>query len=233
MVQLPHDLSPLGMYLQADIFVKSVMISLALASLATWTILFAKMIQLNLAKRQAKVTLVKLGNAKTWYEAEQTIGFDKGAALLLKNAAQAELQSAQRTNAPQGTLDRIGAALARIEAGAVRKIGVGAGVLATIGSIAPFVGLLGTVWGIMNAFIGISKAQTTNLAVVAPGIAEALFATALGLVAAIPAVIVYNWLTRSIAGYRHILADIACAIERLIGRDLEKSQPPVRLMAAE
>ncbi len=97
----------------------------------------------------------------------------------------------------------------------------GTGVLATIGSTAPFVGLFGTVWGIMNAFIGISEAQTTNLAVVAPGIAEALLATALGLVAAIPAVVIYNVFARSIAGYRPILADASAAVERLVSRDLD------------
>ena len=97
----------------------------------------------------------------------------------------------------------------------------GTGVLATIGSTAPFVGLFGTVWGIMNAFIGISEAQTTNLAVVAPGIAEALLATAIGLVAAIPAVVTYNVFARSIAGHRAMLADASAAVERLVSRDLD------------
>ena len=83
----------------------------------------------------------------------------------------------------------------------------GTGLLATIGSTAPFVGLFGTVWGIMNSFIGISKAQTTNLAVVAPGIAEALLATAIGLFAAIPAVIIYNQFARWIGGYKGLLGD--------------------------
>ena len=230
MEQLPHELSPLGMYLQADIFVKSVMISLALASLATWTIMFAKMVQLAAAKREAKRFLASLENTSSWRDVEQVTASQKGVPLLLLKAAQNEMQSSTKS---QGTLDRISVALLRIEAGAARGLSSGSGVLATIGSIAPFVGLLGTVWGIMNAFIGISKAQTTNLAVVAPGIAEALFATALGLVAAIPAVIVYNWLARSIAGYRHNLADISCTIERLIGRDLEQRPQAVRLVAAE
>ena len=93
--------------------------------------------------------------------------------------------------------------------------------LATIGATAPFVGLFGTVWGIMNSFVGISEAQTTNLAVVAPGIAEALLATALGLVAAIPAVVIYNVFARWTAGYRARLADAAAAVERLVSRDLD------------
>ncbi len=89
--------------------------------------------------------------------------------------------------------------------------------LATIGATAPFVGLFGTVWGIMNSFIGISKSQTTNLAVVAPGIAEALLATAFGLVAAIPAVVIYNMFARSIAGYRALLGDASAEVLRLVG----------------
>ena len=104
----------------------------------------------------------------------------------------------------------------------------GTGVLATIGATAPFVGLFGTVWGIMNSFIGISKSQTTNLAVVAPGIAEALLATAFGLAAAIPAVVIYNVFSRQIAAYRALLADASAEVLRLVGRDLDRAaaQPP-------
>jgi biopolymer transport protein ExbB len=99
----------------------------------------------------------------------------------------------------------------------------GTGVLATIGATAPFVGLFGTVWGIMNSFIGISKSHTTNLAVVAPGIAEALLATALGLVAAIPAVVIYNHFARRIAAYRALVADTSAAVMRVVSRDLSRS----------
>jgi biopolymer transport protein TolQ len=110
-------------------------------------------------------------------------------------------------------------------------------VLATVGSAGPFIGLFGTVWGIMNSFIGISKVQTTNLAVVAPGIAEALLATALGLVAAIPAVVMYNMFSRWIAGYRALHADAAADILRLISRDLDRGafaqRPARRVTAAE
>jgi biopolymer transport protein ExbB len=99
-----------------------------------------------------------------------------------------------------------------------RQVTRGAGILATIGATAPFVGLFGTVWGIMNAFIGISESQTTNLAVVAPGIAEALLATALGLVAAIPAVMIYNHLARVIAGYRTLLGDASAQLLLMVSR---------------
>ena len=100
----------------------------------------------------------------------------------------------------------------------------GTGILATIGATAPFVGLFGTVWGIMNSFIGISKPHTTNLAVVAPGIAEALLATALGLVAAIPAVVIYNMFSRSIAGYRALH-------RRRLGRDPAASSAAISIAA--
>ncbi len=124
----------------------------------------------------------------------------------------------------EGIKERAAASLGRVETALGRRIGRGIGVLATIGATAPFVGLFGTVWGIMNAFIGISKSQTTNLAVVAPGIAEALLATAMGLFAAIPAVVIYNVFSRGTAGYRALLADASTEVLNLLGRDLERSR---------
>jgi len=122
----------------------------------------------------------------------------------------------------EGVKERVASRLDRIEAAAGRRLSKGTGILASIGSTAPFIGLFGTVWGIMNSFIGISKAQTTNLAVVAPGIAEALLATALGLVAAIPAVMIYNAFARSIAGVRAQLGDASAEVLRLVSRDLDR-----------
>ena len=113
-----------------------------------------------------------------------------------------------------------------MEVTASRKIARGTGVLATIGSTARFVGLFGTVWGFMDSLIGISRARTTNLAVVAPGIAEALLATALGLVAAIPAVVIYNLLARLTAQYRALLGDASAQIITLASRDLERAKEP-------
>jgi biopolymer transport protein ExbB len=114
-----------------------------------------------------------------------------------------------------------------VEAAMTRQISRGVGILATIGATAPFVGLFGTVWGIMNAFIGISESHTTNLAVVAPGIAEALLATALGLVAAIPAVVIYNHLARVIAGYRALLSDASAQLLLLISRGQRSRTVPL------
>jgi biopolymer transport protein ExbB len=131
--------------------------------------------------------------------------------------------------------ERISWLLERVEASSSRRIGRGMGLLASIGATAPFVGLFGTVWGIMNSFIGISNAHTTNLAVVAPGIAEALLATALGLFAAIPAVVIYNVFSRSIGGYRAMLADGSALVMRLLSRDCERalsSTPSTRLPQA-
>jgi biopolymer transport protein ExbB len=124
-----------------------------------------------------------------------------------------------------GLKERIASRLERIEAAFSRRISRGTGVLATIGATAPFVGLFGTVWGIMNSFIGISKSHTTNLAVVAPGIAEALLATALGLAAAIPAVVIYNMFSRQIATYRAALADTSAEVLRLVSRNVDRGLP--------
>ena len=139
------------------------------------------------------------------------------------DAAVAEWQLSSGAMDKEGMKERVASRLERIEAFYARKIARGTGVLATIGATAPFVGLFGTVWGIMNSFIGISIAHTTNLAVVAPGIAEALLATAFGLAAAIPAVVIYNWFARSIAGYRLLMGDASAEVLRLISRDLDRA----------
>ena len=121
----------------------------------------------------------------------------------------------------------------RLVAAAGRQMIRGTGILATIGATAPFVGLFGTVWGIMNSFIGISKAQTTNLAVVAPGIAEALLATAIGLVAAIPAVIIYNHFARVTKTYLELVSRASGAAGRLLSRDLDRGHGAGHMRAAE
>lgn len=118
--------------------------------------------------------------------------------------------------------DRLEMALDRIEAGAVMRLRSGTGLLASIGSVAPFVGLFGTVFGIMNSFLAIAATKTTNLAVVAPGIAEALLATGIGLVAAIPAVLLYNCILRRIAAFRHRLADGRAEVLRRFSLELDR-----------
>jgi len=168
--------------------------------------------------------LAHLRAAQTLPQAAAAFGTRRDPAAFMAQAALEELrrsEAALDAAGPEGVKERTRSILERTEAQAGRHLMRGTGLLATIGSTAPFVGLFGTVWGIMNAFIGISQAQTTNLAVVAPGIAEALLATAIGLVAAIPAVVIYNHFARAITGYRQALADAAAAVERLLSRDLD------------
>jgi biopolymer transport protein ExbB len=147
-------------------------------------------------------------------------------------AAMLELRLSADIADKSGIKERVATRLARLEVAAGREMNRGTGVLATIGATAPFVGLFGTVWGIMNSFIGISKAQTTNLAVVAPGIAEALLATAVGLFAAVPAVIIYNQFARSIASYRALVGDAGAEVQRLVSRDLDRGRATVELARA-
>jgi biopolymer transport protein ExbB len=221
-LKLPRDLSPWGMFMAADIVVKAVMVSLAFASVLTWTIWFAKAIELMFARRRMRTAIEKLAHAKSWSEANvRTKGRDVGVAAMLR-ATDTELRMSADAHSASGIKERIASRLERLEAAAGRQMIRGTGILATIGATAPFVGLFGTVWGIMNSFIGISKSHTTNLAVVAPGIAEALLATALGLVAAIPAVVMYNMFSRWIAGYRALHADAAAEILRIVSRDLDR-----------
>jgi biopolymer transport protein ExbB len=229
-ITLPHDLSPWGMFLNADIIVQAIMIGLVFASIITWTVLIAKGLEVSLAKRHARRAMVALGDVRALHEAAELATERTHDVAMLISGALEEMQLSSDLPA-EGIKERIALRLERVLAGARQRMGYGLGVLATIGATSPFVGLFGTVWGIMNSFIGISKAQTTNLAVVAPGIAEALLATAIGLVAAIPAVVIYNLFSRQIAGYRSQLGDAAAEVQRLASRDLDRRLHPVRIAA--
>ena len=219
---LPRDLSPWGMFLAADIVVKAVMVGLAFASVLTWTIWFAKAFELLAARRRLRQAIEALHDARSLADATTRLKGRGGDVAALLHATETELRLSADAISADGAKERIASRLERIEAAAGRRMTRGTGILATIGATAPFVGLFGTVWGIMNSFIGISKQHTTNLAVVAPGIAEALLATALGLVAAIPAVVMYNVFSRWIASYRALQADAAAEILRLASRDLDR-----------
>ena len=219
---LPRDLSPWGMYLSADTVVKVVLIGLVFASVVTWTVWLAKSLEILLAKRRVRVSLRMLKDVRSLAEGADQLASRPGEVREFLDAAAAELQLSASVIERDGIKERVVSRLERIEASRGRRILRGTGILATIGATAPFVGLFGTVWGIMNSFIGISKAQTTNLAVVAPGIAEALLATALGLAAAIPAVVIYNVFARSIAGYRAQLGDASAEVLRTVSRELDR-----------
>jgi biopolymer transport protein ExbB len=223
---LPRDLSPWSMFLSADSIVRAVIIGLAMASIVTWTVWLAKTIELARLRGQLLKAAAALDGAASLADARRSVaGGGPPADLVAAAAAELSLSADSSTD---GVKERIASRFERIEAAAGRAMSRGTGALATIGATAPFVGLFGTVWGIMNSFVGISKAQTTNLAVVAPGIAEALLATAIGLVAAIPAVVIYNLFARIIAGCRATLSDASAAVLRLVSRDLDR---PVRAPA--
>jgi biopolymer transport protein ExbB len=231
---LPRDLSPWGMYLNADPVVKAVLIGLALASVITWTVCLAKTIEILLAKRDVDAALNRLAGVRSPAEGMELLV--EGEVRQFLEAAVTEQKLSASCSEPEGVKERIASRLERIEAAYGRRILRGTSVLATIGATAPFVGLFGTVWGIMNSFIGISKAHATNLAVVAPGIAEALLATAFGLAAAIPAVVIYNAFARLIAGYRAQLGDASAEVLTLVSRDLDRpaaAPAPAALSAAE
>jgi biopolymer transport protein ExbB len=218
-----HDLSPWSMFLAADVLVKAVMIGLAFASLVTWTIFIAKMIELSLVQRKLRAALGKISDARSLSEAQFALGAKDSVLSALLAAAMREARLSAGISSDGGIKERAASSFGEIVRAEARRIRLGMGLLATIGATSPFVGLFGTVWGIMNSFIGISKSQTTNLAVVAPGIAEALLATAFGLVAAIPAVIIYNHFSRVTKGYLELVGRSSGAAGRLLSRDLDRT----------
>ncbi len=236
---LPPDLTPLGMFMSADIIVKAVMVGLIFASVLTWTIWLGKSLQLWTARRSLRRAQRTLTAAPSFKEAALAAGGASRHVARLVAAVETELRRSPDLHDTDGIKERIAARCERIEAAVGRRMMRATGILATIGATAPFVGLFGTVWGIMNSFIGISKLHTTNLAVVAPGIAEALLATACGLAAAIPAVVIYNSFARSIAQYCAFYADASVEILALVSRDLSQQQAvraessdPLQRMAA-
>jgi len=227
-------LSAMGMFMAADWVVKAVMVSLAFASVLTWIIFFARTTDLIWQRSRLKRDFRRLDGHATLNRVQSIFPKGKGVVGRMVHAA---LRERDRSSAggldKSGVKERVSSELTRIEAGAARSMMTGTGILANIGSTAPFVGLFGTVWGIMNSFISISESNTTNLAVVAPGIAEALLATAIGLVAAIPAVIFYNLIARGLGGYKVMLADASALVERTLSRDLDFAEKEARTPPAE
>jgi biopolymer transport protein ExbB len=226
-----RELSPWSMFLSADVLVKAVMVGLAFASLVTWTIFIAKMVELAWARRKLRSALGEIVDSRSLAEAQLALGARSGVLSAFLTAAMREARLSAGISSDNGIKERAASSFAEISRAEARRIRLGMGLLATIGATSPFVGLFGTVWGIMNSFIGISKAQTTNLAVVAPGIAEALLATAIGLVAAIPAVIIYNHFARVTKTYLELVSRASGAAARLLSRDLDRTH--VNSRAAE
>jgi biopolymer transport protein ExbB len=230
---MQRDLSLWSMFLSADILVKAVIFSLGFASLMTWTIFLAKTLLLTRAWRRLRDALARIAEARTMAESQLALGGSDTVLSSFVAAALAEVRLSGNGATDEGIKERAASRFSEIARAEARSMRQGMAILATIGATSPFVGLFGTVWGIMNSFIGISKAQTTNLAVVAPGIAEALLATAIGLVAAIPAVMIYNYFSRATKGYLELVGRGSGAVGRLLSRDLDRVRDRMMTRAAE
>jgi biopolymer transport protein TolQ len=224
-----HDMSLFALFMQADWVVKSVMVGLLFASMACWTVILGKTAAYARAKREMKAfdrvfaSGEPLGTIYSRLKDSPRSGL--GA---LFAAAMEEWNGSHADNAanPAGLQARLRIVLDTTVAQESEKLDRNLSLLATVGSAAPFVGLFGTVWGIMNAFTSIAAAKSTSLAVVAPGIAEALFATALGLLAAIPAVIAYNKLSGDSGRLIGRLEAFADRVSVLLSRQLDARRAP-------
>lgn len=230
-----QDFSPIALYHHADQIVKAVVLILIFASVLSWSIWSGKTLELLLRGRQMRKNLAQLAGKHSLYQCGE---LSTPSCEQMRQVALGELNHLRgrlSSQAVQALRDRVLARIQRVEAAEARRATRGASILATTSAVAPFIGLFGTVWGIMHSFISIAQSQTTNLSVVAPGIAEALFATALGLVVAIPAVILYNVIGRLITGYRLILAEAMTLLLCLLSYDLdalEQDAHPILTSAA-
>lgn len=216
-------MSPIALFVQADIVVKIVMVGLLLASIWTWTIILAQWLRMRRVRRdneRFERDFWKSGDIDSFHESR---GRDDlpSAKVLAAGVAEWRRSTAGKSVDREGTRSRLAVAMHSAVAAETDKLASRLNILATVGSVAPFVGLFGTVWGIMRSFTDIAGAQNTSLAVVAPGIAEALFATALGLFAAIPAVIAYNRFSYGINRIEARLQRFADGFHGTLSRELE------------
>lgn len=206
--------------------VKAVMVLLVLISIASWSVLVRKLIALRQLFRATQHAEERLQLAETL---DSVVEVGDITVLALLDAANEEVRRSKSLVAAgltEGVNARLALTLERVEEAAARQAGSGVNLFATAASVTPFIGLFGTVWGIMHSFVGIAQANSTSLAVVAPGIAEALLATAIGLVVAIPATVMYNVIGKWVAHYRARLSDCSAHIANLVSRDAERAQLP-------
>ncbi len=223
-VQATADLmSPLHLFLQADAVVKAVMLGLLLASVWTWAIIFTHSIRLKRINRQTEQFERDFWAANDIDAFHARRSEEKLPIAVVMSAAMDEWRRSTKTATVDraGTRERLASRMNAAVAAELDRLTDRLNILATVGSVAPFVGLFGTVWGIMRSFSDIAGANNTSLAVVAPGIAEALFATALGLFAAIPAVIAYNRLTHGLDRLEARLGRFADRFHATLSRELE------------
>ena len=218
------SISPLALFVQADIIVKAVMIGLVLASILTWAIIISHHFRIKrLARENERFERAcsKAEDVDRFYDARGREDIPS-ARVFAAGVAEWRRSTSGPTTDKEGTRLRLSTAMHSAIGAEIDKIADRLNILATVGSVAPFVGLFGTVWGIMRSFSDIAGANNTSLAVVAPGIAEALFATALGLFAAIPAVIAYNRMAHSINRMESKLTRFAEGFHATLSRELER-----------
>jgi biopolymer transport protein ExbB/TolQ len=217
-----RDFSLIGLIMHADPFVQAIMLLLAICSVLCWALIFEKAIRLAILKRQVRQLASQAAAGR--------LSPDRGRGIVgaVQAAAQGEwadgIARGESRNELRARVERSMRSALKTE---MRRLETGLSFLATVGSASPFIGLLGTVWGIMNSFTAIAQSKDTSLAVVAPGIAEALFATALGLAAAIPAVVAYNQITVSLGRSGEKAGTSIATLARAIARG--QSEGPVRL----
>jgi biopolymer transport protein TolQ len=219
----PATLSPIALFLQADIVVKIVMIGLIAASIWTWTIIVSQWMKTRKAGQASEKferDFWKAEDAEAFYKDNKDADLP-AARIFSAGMYEWRKSTARGTIDRDGTRERLATAMGAAVASEIDKLGDRLNILATVGSVAPFVGLFGTVWGIMRSFTAISAAQNTSLAIVAPGIAEALFATAIGLFAAIPAVIAYNRFGHGLNRLEARLNRFADGLHATFSRELE------------
>ncbi|MFZ3483949.1 protein TolQ [Sphingomonas sp. 3-13AW] len=217
------SMSPIALFMQADWIVKSVMLGLLLASIWTWAIILTFLGRLRRVRRDTEDFVEEFERTEDIdaFHKKHVTGKTSVARVFAAGVREWRRSTASTTIDRDGTRERLATSMGSAVAEEVDKLSDRLNVLATVGSVAPFVGLFGTVWGIMRSFTGIAAAQNTSLAVVAPGIAEALFATAIGLFAAIPAVIAYNRFSHRINQVEARLNRFADAFHATLSRQLE------------
>src|SRR5687768_9041661 len=218
-----NPMSPLHLFLQADVVVQSVMLGLLLASIWTWAIIFTHSIRLKSINRQTDKFEREFWATQDIDAFHRVRGNETLPIAVVMSAAMDEWRRSTKTAQVDraGTRERLASRMNAAVAAELDRLTDRLNILATVGSVAPFVGLFGTVWGIMRSFSNIAAANNTSLAVVAPGIAEALFATAIGLFAAIPAVIAYNRLTHGLDRLEAKLSRFADRFHATLSRELE------------
>ncbi|NVK20439.1 MAG: protein TolQ [Methylocystaceae bacterium] len=225
------DLTMLGLFMRADIIVQSVMVGLLLASIWCWAIILDKYFRLRKLNRQARKFEDKFWSGQSLdqlYDAQGNQPEDPMSAVFVTAMREwRRSQAKSRSNSDEMRTrleDRIERVMQITVSREMDRVEKNMTFLASTGSTAPFIGLFGTVWGIMNAFTAIANTKNTTLAVVAPGIAEALFATALGLVAAIPAVVAYNKLSRDLDRYAGRLESFSGEFSAIMSRQLDEKK---------